>query len=88
MVASDAIGKVCKFKRSYFQKLIYTFDIYLGMGLNLNIRRIIFNTVFKSDGEKIILLNPSAVKQIAGRAGRRNSPYPEGVSKTWHKFYL
>jgi len=50
----------------------------IGMGLNLNIRRIIFNSVFKSDGEKIVLLSHSSVKQIAGRAGRRNSPYPHG----------
>ena len=48
------------------------------MGLNLNIKRIIFNTIFKSDGEKIIHLDHSAVKQIAGRAGRRNSQYPNG----------
>lgn len=50
----------------------------IGMGLNLNIRRIIFNTVYKSDGEKIIQLDHSAIKQIAGRAGRRNSPFPNG----------
>ena len=48
------------------------------MGLNLNIKRIVFNSVFKSNGEKIVLLNRSEVKQIAGRAGRRNSPYPNG----------
>jgi len=50
----------------------------IGMGLNLNIRRIIFNSMFKSNGERIIQLDHSSVKQIAGRAGRRNSPYPEG----------
>lgn len=50
----------------------------IGMGLNLNIRRIIFNSVYKNDGNKIIRLGHSAMKQIAGRAGRRNSPYPEG----------
>jgi ATP-dependent RNA helicase SUPV3L1/SUV3 len=49
------------------------------MGLNLNIRRIIFNSVYKHDGQGIVRLNHSAVKQIAGRAGRRNSPYPEGL---------
>ena len=51
----------------------------LSMGLNLNIRRIIFNSVYKHDGDEIVRLSHSAVKQIAGRAGRRNSPYPEGV---------
>jgi ATP-dependent RNA helicase SUPV3L1/SUV3 len=50
----------------------------IGMGLNLNIRRIIFHTIFKSNGERIVRLDHSAVKQIAGRAGRRNSPFPDG----------
>lgn len=48
------------------------------MGLNLNIRRIVFNTIYKNDGSAIVRLSHSAVKQIAGRAGRRNSPFPEG----------
>ena len=50
----------------------------IGMGLNLNIRRIIFNSIYKSDGEAIMRLDHSAIKQIAGRAGRRNSPFPNG----------
>lgn len=50
----------------------------IGMGLNLNIRRIIFNSMFKNDGTGIVRLDHSAVKQISGRAGRRNSPYPDG----------
>jgi ATP-dependent RNA helicase SUPV3L1/SUV3 len=50
----------------------------IGMGLNLNIRRIIFNSVYKNDGKQIIRLNHSAMKQISGRAGRRNSPFPIG----------
>lgn len=48
------------------------------MGLNLNIRRIILNSVFKSTGDGVEKLSHSAVKQIAGRAGRRNSPFPNG----------
>jgi ATP-dependent RNA helicase SUPV3L1/SUV3 len=48
------------------------------MGLNLNIRRVIFNSVFKFNGETVVRLDHSSVKQIAGRAGRRNSPYPNG----------
>ena len=48
------------------------------MGLNLNIRRIIFNSMFKSNGENIVQLDHSSVKQISGRAGRRNSPFPTG----------
>lgn len=53
----------------------------IGMGLNLNIRRIVFNSVYKNDGN-IIRLDHSAVKQIAGRAGRRNSPFPVGEVTT------
>ena len=50
----------------------------IGMGLNLSIKRIIFNSIFKYNGEKIIRLSHSEIKQISGRAGRRNSPYPHG----------
>jgi len=50
----------------------------IGMGLNLNIKRIIFNSIFKFNGEKVIRLSHSEIKQISGRAGRRNSPYPHG----------
>jgi hypothetical protein len=48
------------------------------MGLNLSIRRIIFNSIYKHDGTGIVRLGHSAVKQISGRAGRRNSLYPFG----------
>lgn len=53
----------------------------IGMGLNLNIRRIIFHTTMKR-GAKVAnkktnddgtWLHPSFVKQIAGRAGRLSS---------------
>ena len=50
----------------------------IGMGLNLNIKRIIFNSIFKFNGEAVVRLSHSEIKQIAGRAGRRNSPYPNG----------
>ena len=50
----------------------------IGMGLNLNIRRVIFHTIYKSDGSRIIRLGHSSLKQIAGRAGRRNSEYNFG----------
>jgi ATP-dependent RNA helicase SUPV3L1/SUV3 len=42
----------------------------IGMGLNLPIRRIVFSTVHKFDGEQLRKLNSSEVNQIAGRAGR------------------
>lgn len=50
----------------------------IGMGLNLNIRRIVFNSIFKFNGENVVRLSHSEIKQISGRAGRRNSPYPNG----------
>ena len=54
----------------------------IGMGLNLNIRRVVFHTMRKFDGISTGPLSTSAVKQIAGRAGRRNSIYPEGFATT------
>ncbi|KAJ4489966.1 P-loop containing nucleoside triphosphate hydrolase protein [Lentinula aciculospora] len=42
----------------------------IGMGLNLKIRRIVFETIGKFDGEVRRLLSISQTKQIAGRAGR------------------
>ncbi|KAJ7063690.1 P-loop containing nucleoside triphosphate hydrolase protein [Mycena amicta] len=42
----------------------------IGMGLNLKIRRIIFQAVAKFDGDRETLLSVSQMKQIAGRAGR------------------
>lgn len=42
----------------------------VGMGLNLNVRRIIFSTTRKFDGISEKKLSESQVKQIGGRAGR------------------
>jgi ATP-dependent RNA helicase SUPV3L1/SUV3 len=42
----------------------------IGMGLNLPIRRVIFSTLTKFDGQADRPLNESEVHQIAGRAGR------------------
>jgi superfamily II RNA helicase len=46
------------------------------MGLNFNIRRVVFSTMKKAIGARGALkrgpVPPSLVKQIAGRAGRRN----------------
>jgi len=42
----------------------------IGMGLNLSIKRIIFNSITKFNGTDIELLEISDIKQIAGRAGR------------------
>ncbi|KAL5805555.1 hypothetical protein ACOSQ4_028288 [Xanthoceras sorbifolium] len=54
----------------------------VGMGLNLNIRRVVFYTLSKYNGDKIVPVPASQVKQIAGRAGRRGSIYPDGLTTT------
>ncbi|CAA0829307.1 ATP-dependent RNA helicase SUV3L- mitochondrial [Striga hermonthica] len=54
----------------------------VGMGLNLNIRRIVFYSLSKYNGDKMVCVPASQVKQIAGRAGRRGSRYPDGLATT------
>lgn len=44
----------------------------IGMGLNFNIRRVIFTTLSKRSATSMVPVPPALVKQIAGRAGRRN----------------
>ena len=54
------------------------------MGLNLHIRRVVFYSLSKYNGDKTVPVPASQVKQIAGRAGRRGSRYPEGLTTTLH----
>lgn len=42
----------------------------IGLGLNLNIRRVVFSTLLKFDGQDVRSLTASEIRQIAGRAGR------------------
>ena len=42
----------------------------IGMGLNLAIKRIVFETITKYNGAYLDAIGPSQIKQIAGRAGR------------------
>lgn len=52
----------------------------IAMGLNLNIRRVVFTTTEKySKDRSVEPLSIAMVKQIAGRAGRMASPYPAGL---------
>ncbi|KAF2199542.1 P-loop containing nucleoside triphosphate hydrolase protein [Delitschia confertaspora ATCC 74209] len=56
----------------------------IGMGLNLSVKRIIFEAMSKSNGQKLMPLNISDVKQIGGRAGRYRTAHQaisEGSSK-------
>ncbi|KAJ6817828.1 ATP-dependent RNA helicase SUV3L, mitochondrial [Iris pallida] len=55
----------------------------VGMGLNLNIRRVVFYSLEKYNGDKMVPVDASQVKQIAGRAGRRGSVYPDGLVTTF-----
>jgi len=50
----------------------------IGMGLNLNIQRVIFASLSKFDGVSVRALEPTEVKQIAGRAGRYRSLFAAG----------
>jgi len=42
----------------------------VGLGLNLNIRRVVFADVRKFDGVRVGVAQPALIAQIAGRAGR------------------
>ncbi|KAJ3415112.1 ATP-dependent RNA helicase supv3l1, mitochondrial [Chytridiales sp. JEL 0842] len=55
----------------------------VGMGLNLNIRRIVFETVTKFNGTSMTRLTTSQLKQIAGRAGRFKTLYETGLVSTF-----
>lgn len=58
----------------------------IGMGLNLNIKRVIFHTTIKRErGTKTYWVDPSSVKQIGGRAGRLSSAYKEGEVTCWQE---
>lgn len=50
-------------------KVLVTTDA-IGMGVNLPIRRIIFMSIKKFDGDEIRELTSQEIKQVAGRAGR------------------
>lgn len=52
----------------------------IGMGLNLSIRRVIFETVHKHDGSDFRSLTVAELKQIGGRAGRYRTASQQGDS--------
>ncbi|KAI8059402.1 P-loop containing nucleoside triphosphate hydrolase protein [Gilbertella persicaria] len=72
-----------------FNDLESGFDVLVasdavGMGLNLNIKRIVFTTVRKFDGKTFRHVSIPQIKQIAGRAGRFGTAYNEGEVTTLH----
>ncbi|KAK9815173.1 hypothetical protein WJX73_009704 [Symbiochloris irregularis] len=52
----------------------------VGMGLNLNIRRVVFHTLHKTEGAQRRAVPVTQIKQIAGRAGRRSSEFKVGYA--------
>jgi ATP-dependent RNA helicase SUPV3L1/SUV3 len=53
----------------------------IGMGLNLEIKRVIFESVHKRDSSKFRVLTVPELKQIGGRAGRFRSARDEMVER-------
>jgi ATP-dependent RNA helicase SUPV3L1/SUV3 len=56
----------------------------IGMGLNLNIKRIIFTKFKKFNGKEEALISLSQGKQIAGRAGRFGTQWENGLVTSLH----
>ena len=54
----------------------------IGMGLNLSIKRVIFESTVKNDGTQLVPLKISDIKQIGGRAGRYRSAHQAVVDDT------
>ena len=48
----------------------------VGMGLNLNIRRVIFHKVQKFEGKESVQVSPSQIKQIAGELHHMTTSCP------------
>lgn len=65
-------------------QLLITTDA-IGMGVNLPIKRIVFISLKKFDGEDIRELTSQEVKQIAGRAGRKGI-YDVGYVSTLQQY--
>ncbi|GAB5364805.1 hypothetical protein AAMO2058_001001800 [Amorphochlora amoebiformis] len=82
MVYGSFPPKVRKLQAKWFNKLedcdILVATDAVGMGLNLNIGRIIFSTTRKFDGKRERNITTSEILQIAGRAGRFGTRFEHG----------
>ena len=58
----------------------------IGMGLNLNIGRMIFERMEKWNGQSVEQLSVSQTKQIAGRAGRFQTQWENGECCTFDEY--
>ncbi|GAW81793.1 ATP-dependent DEAD box helicase [Plasmodium gonderi] len=69
MRLQDHRGKYSRLSKSKKETILIATDV-IGMGVNINIKRIIFYSLQKFDGYKLRYLSISEVLQISGRAGR------------------
>lgn len=79
LVASDAIGMGLNL---YTHLFIYNLVIYIFLSLLLlfrNIKRIIFDTLYKFDGTGLVPVPAQQIRQISGRAGRFNTKHEIGL---------
>jgi ATP-dependent RNA helicase SUPV3L1/SUV3 len=79
LAATGQVAKALMYTRLY--RVLVASDA-IGMGLNLNIRRVVFHGLSKFNGVATEALSAAHTKQIAGRAGRRSSIYPNGFATT------
>ncbi|KAF8822263.1 hypothetical protein IE077_004139 [Cardiosporidium cionae] len=70
--------QAASFNTPYHTRTVMVASDAIGLGLNLNIRRIIFWSLQKYDGHRTRFLFPVEIRQIAGRAGRFGWNYREG----------
>ena len=56
----------------------------IGLGVNLNIKRIVFADLYKVWANELTRISPQLVMQVSGRAGRFMSLYPEGEVTCFH----
>ncbi|KAJ2393858.1 RNA helicase [Coemansia sp. RSA 2559] len=57
----------------------------VGMGINLNIKRVVFMTMTKWDGEVVRSVSVSQTRQIGGRAGRFKTSNGIGVVTSFYR---
>ncbi|KAJ1892198.1 RNA helicase [Coemansia sp. IMI 209127] len=57
----------------------------VGMGINLNIKRVVFMTLTKWDGEVVRSVSVSQTRQIGGRAGRFKTSNDIGVVTSFYR---
>ena len=75
-------AQVAMYQSGEVQHLVATDAI--GMGLNLDVDRVVFASLHKFDGKESRTLEASELAQIAGRAGRYTRDGAFGTLRAWH----